>query len=231
MTRLGSIFTFFIALFFLQTNAYAQFKGDVFFKEPSVSTQEGGVAELEVQSFVGADPIGAIHFEIVFNPDQVEIESIGTGDSNEFQNAFKAKEGFDGVISIITMNDTSRTEPFGTVSLAKIRVRPLTAAGTTINFGINVRKLLGSDDSPFPANQGFSGEVIVTSATSLRSFALSSPEINNTSPVSELQMIQDGPLSQKAAQFRRPGEVVLIKKLSQTNGIYSAQDIPIVAKP
>jgi len=179
-------------------SARAQFRGDVFFASPSVSVPAGGVAVLEVQMFSGSDVVGATHIDIIFDATRAEVVAVEPGTSSELV-AGLASAISPGRAGIVTLNGKSLLQPFGTVSLANVRVKPLVAAGDRVTLSIQVRSLLRQNTTPFPSSRGFSGEILVVSAaTSLNLISRSS--------ASSIRAGADA--AGRARAFRRPGLAV-----------------------
>jgi hypothetical protein len=178
--------------------ARAQFQGDVFFASPSVSVPAGGIAVLEVQMFSGADVVGATHVDVVFDPGRAEVVAVEPGATAELADGL-ASDISPGRAGVVTLNGKSLLQPLGTVSLAKVRVKPLVAAGEKVTLSIRVRSLLRQNNSPFPNSQGFSGEILVTSAA------------NGSTPgagASSSSVRADEDAAERAHAFRRPGLAV-----------------------
>jgi hypothetical protein len=114
-----------------------------------------------------------------------------------------------GKVGIVTLNGKSLLQPFGTVSLAKVRVKPLVAAGERVNLSIQVRSLLRQNNTAFPSSQGFSGEILVTSASN-------SPTLSSTSNASTALSAED--VAGRARTFRRPGLAVELLEFETRNG-------------
>jgi hypothetical protein len=197
MNKVRSAFLAAVALLAMPAIARAQFQGDVFFAAPSVSAPEGGIAMLEVLLFSGADVVGATQVDVIFDPAQAEIVAVQPGATDELANGI-ASAGTRGRLSIVDLNGSSLTQPFGTVSLAKLQVRPKVSAGSTVTLNLQVRSLLRPDTTPFASAQGFSGEILVVSAGS-KEAPLASPALrSNPDPGS----------ARRALAFRRPGLAV-----------------------
>lgn len=186
-------------LLLLPVSAQAQFRGDVFFASPSVSVPAGGVAVLEVQMFSGADIVGATHIDVVFDSTQAEVVAVEPGTTSELVDGL-ASAISPGRAGIVTLNGKSLLQPLGTVSLAKLHVKPLVTAGNRVTLNIQVRSLLRQDTTPFPSSQGFSGEILVVSA------ATNSTLSSGSGASSSIQAEEDA--TRRARAFRRPGLAV-----------------------
>lgn len=185
-------------LLLLPVSARAQFRGDVFFANPSVSVPAGGVAVLEVQMFSGADIVGATHIDVIFDSTKAEVVAVESGVTAELADGLVSAIS-PGRAGIVTLNGKSLLQPLGTVSLAKVHVKPLVAAGNRVALSIQVRSLLRQDNTPFPNSQGFSGEILVASAAGS---ALKS------GPGASSFIQADGNVAERAWSFRRPGLAV-----------------------
>ncbi|HEX5885049.1 MAG TPA: hypothetical protein VFY67_10970 [Pyrinomonadaceae bacterium] len=183
------------ALLLMPLSARAQFRGDVFFAQPSVSAPAGGVAVLEVQTFSGSDVVGATHIDIIFDSARADVVAVEPGNTSELVDGV-ASHIAPGRVGIVTLNGKSLLQPFGTVSLAKVRVKPLVAAGERVTLSIQVRSLLRQDATPFPSFRGFAGEILVVSPANSSSLSSSSGAI---------PMREDKNAVERARTFRRPG--------------------------
>lgn len=188
-----------LVLLLMPLSTQAQFRGDVFFAQPSVSVPAGGVAELEVQLFSGSDVVGATHIDIVFDSTRAEVVAVEPGTTSELRDGL-ASAISPGRAGIVTLNGKSLLQPFGTVSLAKVRIRPLVAAGNRVTLSIQVSSVLRQNTTPFPSFRGFAGEILVVSAAT-------GPNLTSTSVgVSSLRAEDDA--VDRARAFRRPGIAV-----------------------
>lgn len=185
-------------LLLMPLSTLAQFQGDVFFAQPSVSVPAGGVAVLEVQVFSGADVVGATHIDITFDSTQAEVVAVEAGTTSELVDGV-ASHISPGKAGIVTLNGRSLLQPFGTVSLAKVHVKPLVAAGNRVTLSIQVRSLLRQNNTPFTSFRGFSGEILVVSSAT-------SPTLSFTSSASSIKAEKDA--AERAGAFRRPGVAV-----------------------
>jgi hypothetical protein len=201
-------------------SARAQFRGDVFFANPSVSVAAGGVAVLEVQMFSGADVVGATQIDVVFDAAQAEVVAVEPGTTPELADGL-ASAISRGRVGIVTLNGKSLLQPLGTVSIAKVRVKPLVAAGNKVTLSIQVHSLLRQDNAPFPSSHGFSGEILVVSAASsgstLKSGSGASSSIRTEEDVTE-----------RARAFRRPGLAVNLLDFEFRDGGISVKPQQVV---
>lgn len=203
-----------VVLLLAPVAARAQFQGDVFFASPSVSVPAGGVAVLEVQMFSGADVVGATHIDVVFDPARAEVVAVEPGTTSELADGL-ASDISAGRAGVVTLNGKSLIQPLGTVSLAKLRVKPLVTAGNKVILNIQVRSLLRQNNSPFPNSQGFSGEILVVSSANSSTLKLSS------GASSSIQA--EGDTAERARAFRRPGLAVDLLNFEFRGGGVSAR--------
>lgn len=197
-------------LLLMPVAAGAQFQGDVFFAQPSLTVPEGGTATVEVQMFSGADVLGAAQVDVVFDPASVSVVGIGPGTAPELAGGL-ASATLQDRIGIVALNGASLLQPFGTVSLARLQMRPLLPAGSRIPLNIEVHSLLRQDAASFPDTHGFAGEILVIAAGAKAS--VSSGQLL-ASPL-------DG-VVQRARAFRRPGLAVDLFDFENSEGRVSA---------
>lgn len=211
MNRKRNVVLITVALLAVPVIARAQFQGDVFFAQPSVSAPEGGTATLEVLLFSGADVVGATHVGVVFDPAQVEIVAVQPGTTDQLAKGVVSAYS-NGRLAIVDLNGASLAEPFGTVSLAKLQFRPRVPAGSTVTLNLEVSTLLRRDATPFPRTQGFSGEILVVSADS-KVAVLGNPALSSN---------PDAGSTRRALLFRRPGLAVDLLDFAVREGKISA---------
>jgi hypothetical protein len=214
MNRLVLLVGAALLLVLLPASARAQFRGDVFFANPSVSVPAGGVAVLEVQMFSGADVVGATHIDIVFDSTRAEVVAVEPGNTSELVDGL-ASAISPGRAGIVTLNGKSLLQPLGTVSLVKLHVKPLVTAGNRVTLSIEVRSLLRQNNTPFPDSQGFSGEILVVSA------ATGSTLKSSSGASSPTQAEEDA--AKRARAFRRPGLAVDLLNFEFRSGGISAK--------
>jgi len=210
-----------VLLLLAPVSSRAQFRGDVFFAQPSVSVPAGGAVVMEVQMFSGADVVGATQINIVFDSAKVQVVAVEPGTTSEFANGL-ASAVSPGQAGIVTLNGKSLVQPFGTVSLAKIRVKPLVAAGNKVTLNIQVRSLLHQDNTPFPSSQGFSGEILVVSAATASALK-TDPGMSSISFQTEEDAIK------RARAFRRPGIAVDLLDFESRGGVISVKGRQVIA--
>lgn len=185
----------------------AQFAGDLFFADPSVAIPEGEQGTLEVQVFSGSDTFGAAQFDLVFDPERIEVVSVRPGNVPELHDGLTFVQS-EGRVSIIVVNSGSLDVPFGTSSLAEIEVRPLTAAGSVISVGNQVEEVLRQDSTPYAFSAGLGAEVVVTDAAA----HAVSVQSESSEPV-EVEPGSD--LHNRILAMRRPGSVVTLIELDE----------------
>jgi len=197
--------------------AHAQFAGDMFFADPSVAVPEGGTATMEVQLFSGATAVGATQFDLVYDPTQVEVVAVEPGTTKEFENGVSSAPAAPGRTGIVTLNGASLDHPFGTESLARVTLRPLAGAGSRVQLGIQVRSLLRTSSTPFPAGRGFSGELVVVSANQpAQAPAKAKATVDRTAPAQGAAA--DADHTSRALALRRPGNRVELVDVEERGG-------------
>ncbi len=148
----------------LCATATAQFPGDVFFAQPSQTVIAGQTVEMEVQTFAGDKALGAIAFNVRYDASQVTVEMVNPGADPAFVNTIVSRE-LSGMTGIATLNDQALDSPFGTVSVAKLVVRPLVPPGESVQLQIEVVAMLDGQSVAFPTSDGLSATITVTSAS------------------------------------------------------------------
>ena len=207
-----------VVLLLMPLSARAQFRGDVFFANPSLSVPTGGVAVLEVQMFSGSDVVGATHIDIIFDSSRAEIVAVEPGTTSELVDGIASAKS-PGRLVIVTLNGKSLLQPFGTVSLAKVRVKPLVAAGQRVTLSIQVHSLLRQNNTALPSSQGFAGEILVVSAAN-------SPNQISASSASSARDGEDA--AGRARAFRRPGLAVDLLEFEIQAGTISTKARQVV---
>ena len=205
-------------LLLMPLSGQAQFRGDVFFAEPSVSAPAGGIAVLEVQMFSGADVVGATHINIVFDSTRAEVVAVEPGTTSELVDGL-ASHISPGKAGIVTLNGKSLLQPFGTVSLAKVHIKPLVAAGDRVTLTIQVSSLLRQNSTPFPSFRGFSGEILVVSAAT-------GPNQNSAASAASIKTEENA--TERARAFRRPGVSVNLLDFEIRGGEISAKTRQVI---
>lgn len=182
----------------LPGSAAAQFPGDVFFLEPSVAIPEDGEAELDIGIFTGSIALGAAQYEIGFDEELAELVEVREGPE---AGLLLVSRETPGRLGVANLNAASLEEPFATVTAAHIAFRAKAPAGTRIPIAIDVVEVLDAQTRPFSSRVGFSGELVVTSPSSLarEPSAISS----DVTPVSE-----ESELGKRLLSMRRPGAII-----------------------
>ena len=141
--------------------AQAQFPGDVYFEMPSSVVAQGDSIELDVLFFAGTDATGAVAFDIVYDPAQVELEDTTAPDSAaaDRQYVFPAP----GRARVVTLNDDSLDQPFGVSAVATLRLRPLVPAGQTISIVLESQGAVTAPGVPYSQSNGFGAQISVVS--------------------------------------------------------------------
>jgi hypothetical protein len=193
----------------LSSSAWAQYAGDVFFRDPSVAARQGEQATLEIQTFTGAQVLGGAHFILRFDPGQLSVEEVRPGASPQFQDALVSRPVAGGV-GVVTLNGTSLSQPFGTVGLVDVVVRPLAPPGTEVEVSIEVVSLVDGESGSFPQQAGLSATILVTPPAMLQAAALlAAPD----APVTAEAVVVDSPM-------RRPGYSVRVVRGLWRGGAY-----------
>lgn len=182
---------------------HAQFVGDMFFAQPSVAVAEGGTATLEADLFSGVNPLGAAHFDLLYDPSQLEVVGVAPGGTKELEDGVASAPAAPGRTGIVALNGASVDHPFGTERLARITLRPLVPAGSIVFFQLAPRSLLRTDSTPFPAGRGFFGELVVVSGGPQ---ARQAGGATAGAPLTGDQV--DADHRARALRLRRPGTVV-----------------------
>jgi hypothetical protein len=212
--------------FLVGTAAQAQFAGDVYFAAPSIAVAEGSVGEMEVVTFSGSEPVGAVHVEVLFDPAALEVIDIAVGSAPELQGGFVYEALEPGRVAFVGLNSRSLTNPFGTVSLARIEVRPVSAAGSRVPLTISVQQVLNTDSQAVRA-QGFAGEVVVTSPVGAASSAGTLSVATRSVAPPPLRSLAQPSLESRASTMARPGETVEIMRLEQYPQGVGATGMPV----
>jgi hypothetical protein len=171
-----------------------------------------------LQLFSGADVVGATHIDIIFDSTRAEVVAVDPGTTSELVDGL-ASAISPGRVGIVTLNGKSLVQPFGTVSLAKVRVKPLVAAGNRVTLTIQVRSLLRQNNTLFPSFRGFSGEILVVSATT-------GPNLTSTAGTTSIRAAEDD--AERARAFRRPGVTVDLLDFETRGGEISAKARQVV---
>jgi hypothetical protein len=143
--------------------ARAQFPGDLLFEDPSVISVGGASVTLTVGGFYGPTPVGAVLFDLFYDPTLVEIGTIAL-DGDVVGTVYRRDVAEDQV-AVALFNDGSSSAPAGSVSLVSIEVLPLGSPGSTAFLSAIPRQSLATAGTPFGSNAGGSAQVTVVAAT------------------------------------------------------------------
>jgi len=183
-----------IAALGLPCQAAAQFPGDIFFEEPSVSAQEGSVLNLNVQGFVGADAFGGTTFHVIYDPQQLEMVNLSDPLKETDRRFFWEGPQGHGRRRVAVVHQDRAFERIGTVDLASLQVRVLAPAGSIVYIQISTLGMSDLDEIDFPNSEGFGAEIAVTS----------------TDVLAESNQNSSSNLLTRAHRLRRPGHLLLM---------------------
>lgn len=141
-------------------NAMAQFVGDVFFSNPSVLAPETGQVELELSTFAGNKPFGAMRAEIAFDSTKIQVVDVSSGAAGPL---VRWESGPD-TVKILAINGASLTGPIGTVVLARIKMKVLAQAGTQISITSLPVEGFYTDSAAIRKGIGYSAQISVGAA-------------------------------------------------------------------
>jgi hypothetical protein len=139
----------------------AQFPGDAFFREPSVTAEQNGLVEMDVEFFGGGSALGAAHYEVVFDPNQLSIEAILGSTATEFSDSAVFRARTDRAVGV-HWNSQSSTGPIGTVHLMRIVFRVLAPQGTVAQLQVVARDFVDATGVRYPSIRGANGSISVT---------------------------------------------------------------------
>lgn len=167
--------------------AFAQFVGDVFAKEPSVSAVTGGEVTVDVQLFSGANVFGASIVDITYAPADLSVKEVTVAAADGTRRTVAARR-LDGRVEVGTVNLDASANPIGTVTLAQVTFTVLAQAGRVVPYRIAPRELLMQDERRYASIRGASGEIAVVSglagARSARSAGVSVPVATDAASLS-----------------------------------------------
>jgi hypothetical protein len=189
--------------------AQAQFVGDIFFVQPSVVIPRGSTGQLQLAMFTGTQAFGVAGAVLRFDPSKLEIVSV----SGVASGPFTPRTGWsnaNGVLRIVAVNGQSLQQPFGTVGMARIEVRPLANAGERITIRSEVQQAFGADRKALRAGTGFNAEVSVGAVAASPGVAgpLDVPDSPEQSVIQSAVAADPSELVQRASRLRPPGHVV-----------------------
>jgi hypothetical protein len=192
-------------------HARAQFPGDLFFQDPAIAIEEGGQAELVVETFVGTSAFGLATFDLFYDPLLFELESVEVSTETLDAASGYGVELADRFAQAV-VNDTSLTAPFGSVELVRILGRPLAPAGQSVQLTLSPRAVLDTQGQPIGSPAGFSATITVTAPAALTAASTSAPPpiLDAAYPIAPwLDPLRGG------VPYRRPGHVVRRWSLDQ----------------
>lgn len=221
-------FSFMIALAiaFASNTALAQFKGDVYFAAPTVAVAANDQTSLEIRAFTGASVLGAIHFEFEFKSDELEIISVEPGTAVELSPAFRYAM-FADRIGMVALNSESVAQPFGTISLARLTVRPRVVAGQTISVRVSPRDAIDANSQRI-TTRGFGASIAVISPPALSGTGSTSKSKPATSPLPTVSLSTLLDAQTIGGKIARPGHArKIIMPLQTDEGVWVAVEVPV----
>lgn len=148
--------------------AHAQFVGDVFAKDPSVSGVSGSDVTVEVQLFSGASVFGASIVDVTYVPGELAVKEVTISGADGSRRTVAARK-LDGKVEIGTVSLDATANPIGTVTLAQITFTVLAQPGRVVSYRMAPRQLLMQDERRYSSTRGAAGEIaVVTSLTGTR---------------------------------------------------------------
>ena len=148
------------ALAVLHGAALAQFAGDVFLEVPSQAADIGEAVTFDVLTFAGANAVGAVSFDLLYDPAVLEVISVEAGAEQPLGDEI-ASDDAPGRLSLVAVNGTELAGPIGTVELARVTVRPKAGAGASTQLAIAVEEMLTTGGAWFSRTRGYGGSVYV----------------------------------------------------------------------
>lgn len=145
--------------------AHAQFVGDAFFVEPSVTAAPGGEGAVQVALFAGTQAVGAAQVTVTYDPKALEVLGVDPVEAGRITTAMQwRKEG--NVLHIVMVNGASLSQPIGTVPLGKIRFKALGAVGETTELWAKAIEILKPNAEAIPPGlEALKGDVTVAAST------------------------------------------------------------------
>ena len=201
----------FLYLITMPMTVLAQFTGDIFFDTPSVIGVRGEAVNMSISAFSGANELGAAHIDIAYDPQQLEVLDVIPSTSSEFQDNLVYRNN-NGIISVVTLNDSSTTEPFGTVGLVNITFKVLDSAPSSrATLSTSIRSLLNTNSVEF-SRQGFSGEIVFQK----NALSIQPSSVKSSQKISDSDMIvsPDSTLGKRAGGMRPLGEQVVLETVN-----------------
>jgi hypothetical protein len=192
--------------------ATAQFAGDIFFVTPSVVAVKGNVANLDLASFTGTTPFGAIQGQVGFDATKLELVSI-TAITTGKVTPFVQWKRTGGAIKFVVINASSLTLPFGTVPLLRLQFKATGNVGDRIAITTGIVSLLFANRTTMPTGTGRSGEIVIAASALRTAESLIGSE---TSP--NFEFTTDESLRSRALTMRPAGYQVRIVTVDK-NGL------------
>lgn len=199
--------------------ADAQYPGDVYFAQSSVALGAGATADLPIQLYAGASPVGGARFVVRYDPAEILLEGAEPVPGAPLSHVSAAAIS-PGRFGVAVTNGVSSTAPIGSVDLARIRVRAVAPAGTTATLTIESVELLTTSKAPFAVARGFACQVVITSAPMTANAAVRALTLDPATDPS--------PAETAAALAARPaGHVVRIFRLLPLGGGFGAVPVEV----
>lgn len=199
--------------------AFAQFVGDVFAKEPSVSAVAGGEVTVEVQLFSGANVFGASIVDVTYAPADLVVKEVTVPAADGTRRTVAARR-LDGKLEIGTVNLDATANPIGTVTLAQVTFTVLAQAGRVVPYRIAPRELLMQDEKRYTSIRGASGEIAVVNGLA---GALTARTARASIPV-----VTDAASLNRAAALRPRGGAVQLVSPALVNGQIVPRTVQVV---
>lgn len=199
--------------------AFAQFVGDVFAKEPSVSAVAGGEVTVEMQLFSGANVFGASIVDVTYAPADLVVKEVAVAAADGTRRTVAARR-LDGKVEIGTVNLDATANPIGTVTLAQVTFTVLAQAGRVVSYRIVPRELLMQDERRYTNIRGASGEIAVVNG-------LAGGLTARTASAS-LPVVTDAVSLSRAAAVRPRGGAVQLVSPTMVNGQIVPRTVQVV---
>ena len=194
--------------------ASAQFVGDVFFTEPSIVVPQGSIGYLQLALFTGNKPFGATRASVQYDASKLELVSVVPISNGTLTP--KIDWHRDGnTLHLVAVNGQSKSNPFGTVTLAKIGLRPNASIGERIALSSAVQQAYASDRSALKKGSGFGAEISVGVPTA----SATSPTLHALDKHAPTLMVSPASdLGARAQRLRAPGNLVEIQTPNPRSG-------------
>lgn len=205
------------ALLAIIQSASAQFVGDVFYDDPSVSIEDGGTVEFDLLVFTGVEVVGGVEVVVTYDQNSLTVSNIRPGADFDAADEFFSRNE-PGALSIIVANGSSVADPSGAIVLASFQVTATGAVGDRFTLATENKAVLTSDLSQITGGD-FDAEIVIQSIRT-------KPNLNSTldnQPNDVTAVYPGNSLYERLATLRRPGEVVEL-----SNGDGSTQRLMLV---